>query len=824
MTAQDDRKKADQARIVLHHLQKAMLAEKKLEFTNTGVFGGFSNFLLGIIPRLRQLGMIKNEEARLSEAAARYAQMSKGQRQTAWHSLSQIVAALAAEAEGERREQVSAVLPELPESSESPEPLAPDPEAQRAKSQGQSQSQNPSQTQPRKTSPTQAGDPSRSLQYVKGVGPERLKILKQLGINSIEDLLLYFPRRYENRQLRAIEQLREGELASVAGKVVAAQSSQGKIKTVKLSIESGGRLLWALWFNQSYILKQYPAGSQVVVTGKVRWQNPIPEMLAVDIEKQGKALSDHKIMPVYPETAKLSSKVIRALVQEVIQETGDYFPEILPPEAAGEWMERSLAYQRIHFPQGMEELALARERIVWEEILFLQLAFARLRGQTKQADSPVLAGGKGRLQPFIAALPFALTAAQRRVMKEILEDMASPKGMTRLVQGDVGSGKTVIAMIALLQAADSGYQGAMMAPTEILAAQHFHSLTKAFTPLGVTVVQLSGSQGKGEREAVLAQIEDGGADVVVGTHAVIQEQVKFCRLGLAITDEQHRFGVRQRTELQNKGKNPHVLVMTATPIPRTLALTLYGDLQLSVIDELPAGRKPVLTRKLSEKGRPQLETFLEQQIGQGRQVYVVCPLVEESEKLDLASATERAEALRRRYPERQIALLHGRLKRNEKDQIMLDFVQGGIDILVATTVIEVGINVPNAAVMVIEGAERFGLAQLHQLRGRVGRGADQSFCILMAGSRESRRLDILCQTRDGFKIAEEDLRLRGPGELLGVRQHGLPELRLADLSRDGQLVEKAYQTLQAVGRNPERYAELLREADRKYAASQIGVH
>lgn len=362
-----------------------------------------------------------------------------------------------------------------------------------------------------------------------------------------------------------------------------------------------------------------------------------------------------------------------------------------------------------------------------------------------------------------------------------------------------------------------------MAPTEILAVQHFQSLEKVFTPLGVSVACLLGSQSKSVREETLAKIAIGEAQVIVGTHALIQETVVFKALGLAVTDEQHRFGVRQRSLLQRKGESPHVLVLTATPIPRTLALTLYGDLQLSVLDEMPVGRKAIITRKLAERARPKMEKFLDEQINSGRQIYVVCPLVEESETLDLISATQRATDLQDRFPNRHVALLHGRMKGAEKETIMTAFHVGEIDILVATTVVEVGVNVPNASVMVIESAERFGLAQLHQLRGRVGRGSDQSYCFLLSGN-NSRRLDILCQTEDGFKIAEEDMRLRGTGELLGTRQHGLAELRLADLSQDGHLVEKAYQMAQKALKDPEKYELLFQEVRRMFPPEKVGVH
>jgi len=486
-------------------------------------------------------------------------------------------------------------------------------------------------------------------------------------------------------------------------------------------------------------------------------------------------------------------------------------------------MERSLAHRDIHFPENYTSLAQARERLVWEEILFLQLAVAGLRQDIERFGSPPLLGGEKQIQDFYNSLPFQLTEAQQRVIREILQDLTKPQGMARLVQGDVGSGKTAVAMVALLRAVGSGYQGAMMAPTEILAVQHFQSLEKMFTPLGVSVVCLLGSQSKSVRGEALAKIANGEAQVVVGTHALIQETVVFKALGLAVTDEQHRFGVRQRSLLQSKGESPHVLVLTATPIPRTLALTLYGDLQLSVLDEMPVGRKAIITRKLADRARPKMEKFMEDQIKLGRQIYVVCPLVEDSETLDLISATQRATDLELRFPNRHVALLHGRMKGAEKEAIMTAFHAGETDILVATTVVEVGVNVPNATVMVIESAERFGLAQLHQLRGRVGRGKEQSYCFLLSANPFSRRLDILCQTEDGFKIAEEDMRLRGTGELLGTRQHGLPELRLTDLSQDGHLVEKAYQMAQKALQDPQKYELLFQEVRRMFPPQKVGI-
>jgi ATP-dependent DNA helicase RecG len=710
----------------------------------------------------------------------------------------------------------------LEQSSDSPKLFAPKSQEHHNASDSPSAFAKPASQKESEKNPTQSSVP-RSLQYLKGVGPERAKLLEQIGIHTVKDLLMYFPRRYEDRRLRRIADLKDGESASISGKVVASQISRGKIKVVKLSIEQDGRLLNGVWFNQTFIAKQFPVGTSVVLTGKVRWQQRVPEIQATDIQKAD-SKDYFEIIPIYSETSRLSSKVIRNLVKGVLPQISDHFPEISILTEGRNWPTRPQAYREIHFPQSFNSLGLARERLVFEEVLFLQLAVTRLRKGVERENSPILQGGQKLVERFFQDLPFELTSAQKKVIQEIFRDMSGTKGMARLVQGDVGSGKTAVAMAALLQAVGSGYQGAMMAPTEIQALQHFQSLEGAFTPLGIKVVCLLGSQTKSEREKILYEISSGDARVVVGTHALIQENVQFQKLGLAVTDEQHRFGVKQRTLLQTKGENPHVLVLTATPIPRTLALTLYGDLQLSVLDEMPKGRKPILTRKLTERGRPNLEKFMQEQMEKGRQVYVVCPLVEESETMDLISATERYESLQKRFPNFRVALLHGRMKGAQKEEVMKGFQDGDVDILVSTTVVEVGVNVPNATIMVIEGAERFGLAQLHQLRGRVGRGSEQSYCILISDVKDSRRLDILCETQDGFRIAEEDLRIRGAGELLGTRQHGIMELRLADLSRDGRLVEEAYQMAQKVLLNPTHYPELWKEVENYFPLEKVGLH
>lgn len=814
-----------QEQIVLKHLKRALTAEEKQGYTNTGVVGGFHFFLKGILARLEKLVPDQDFQV-LRSIAEQYSHWNPVQRRQSIIHLKRFIE------EMKPLRPASAYIPiptptpapkptpkPTPTSTSNPTPF-PTPAPTPSKSFLSSAHSNISGALKGTDSPRAP----KSLQYLKGVGPERIKQLEQIGVHSVKDLLLYFPRRYEDRRLRRVSELKDGELASLSGKVVASQISRGKTKVIKLSIEQDGRLVYGVWFNQTFILKQFPVGTSVILTGKVRWQQRTPEIMASDIQKVG-GDKYFEIFPVYSEVGRLSSKVIRNLVKTVISQTENHFPEVFPPELEKRWMNRPQAYREIHFPQSFTSLGQARERLVFEEVLFLQLAVARLRqGAQKREKSPALQEGQELVERFFSFLPFDLTSAQQRVIQEIFRDMAGTKGMARLVQGDVGSGKTAVAMAALLKTVGSGFQGAMMAPTEILALQHYQSLESVFTPLGVRVVLLLGSQTKSERERTLQEIADGSAQVVVGTQALIQETVHFNGLGLAVTDEQHRFGVKQRTLLQNKGENPHVLVLTATPIPRTLALTLYGDLQLSVLDEMPKGRKPIITRKLSERGRPNLERFMEEQMEKGRQIYVVCPLVEESETLDLISATERSESLKMRFPNRRTALLHGRMKGAEKEEIMKDFQSGTTDILVSTTVVEVGVNVPNASIMVIEGAERFGLAQLHQLRGRVGRGSEQSYCFLLSDTKDSRRLDVLCETQDGFRIAEEDLRIRGAGELLGTRQHGVMELRLADLSRDGRLVEEAYQVAQMVLSHPESYPRLWAEIDQYFSLEKVGLH
>jgi len=505
----------------------------------------------------------------------------------------------------------------------------------------------------------------------------------------------------------------------------------------------------------------------------------------------------------------------------VVAEYADDLPEILPLEIRRRHglLDRVDAVRQAHFPDSEADAANAHRRLAFEEFFLLQVGLLlRRRVETETAGIAFRVDGE-RVRRFLAALPFALTKAQRRVIGEIEADMAEPKPMNRLLQGDVGSGKTVVAAVALLHAVENGYQGALMAPTEILAEQHYHTLRRYLAPVDVVPTLLRGEMPAAEKRDALERIRTGQAAIVVGTHALIQDAVEFANLGLVITDEQHRFGVLQRAKLRKKGVMPDTLVMTATPIPRTLALTAYGDLAVSVLDELPPGRKPVETKHFTEADRPHLYRFLESQLAKGRQAYVVYPLIDESEKLeDVQAATEAAERLAQLFPKRRVGLLHGRFSSEEKQEVMRRFHAGEIDLLVSTSVVEVGVDIPNATVMVIENAERFGLAQLHQLRGRVGRGEHASYCALVGNPRTEegkRRLAVMVETNDGFRIAEEDLLLRGPGELLGTRQAGLPDLKVASLVRDGRILEEARREAEALLagdpelRHPEH--QLLRE-------------
>ncbi|MGC8667027.1 MAG: ATP-dependent DNA helicase RecG [Chthonomonadales bacterium] len=648
------------------------------------------------------------------------------------------------------------------------------------------------------------------IQYVKGVGPAAAQLLAKLGIRTARDVLRHIPRRYEDRtNFRKIRDLIPGEPAVISAKVVSVETTTARrtgMEITRVTVDDGTGRAQLVFFRQPYLQKRFAAlarsGTPISVYGFAK----LDLYHGVEIERAeweelgaGDNLSANRIVPIYPATEGIRQARIRRIVYNVLQSHGHLVPDAIP---GGLRAEQGLppayeAIRNIHFPSSTEALSRARRALVFEEFLVLQAGLIRRRAMyAKEGGGLVFTVDWERLEADLRRiLPFQLTGAQRRAISEIAADVSSGRAMNRLVQGDVGSGKTVVALAAALMAVENGYQVALMAPTEILAQQHAFVLRGYLEPLSISVALATGSQKAGSRRMTRDRVAGGESPVVVGTHALIQEDFQFHRLGLVIIDEQHRFGVLQRQALHKKGRTPHVLVMTATPIPRTLTLTLYGDLDTSIINELPPGRKPIKTYWKPKHEAASVYAGVRTLLEKGRQAYVVCPLVEESEKLQARAAVQLAEHIRKDVlPGFRVGLLHGQLPPAEKDEVMRRFKAHELDILVATTVIEVGIDVPNACVMVIEDADRFGLAQLHQLRGRVGRGEHSSYCLLLsdAPTEDARaRMQVMVDTCDGFRIAEEDLRLRGPGEFFGTRQSGLPELYIGDLVRDFAVMEEA---------------------------------
>ncbi|WP_333659526.1 ATP-dependent DNA helicase RecG [Meiothermus cerbereus] len=639
------------------------------------------------------------------------------------------------------------------------------------------------------------------------LGPGGRKKLAELGIRALRDLLHYYPRRYEDRRtLQSIREVEDGAKATVVGKVLSRELVKTPRKGLQLVqvrfMDAWGWKFTGVWFNQPWVLKQMPEGASIVLSGRVQKRGGVTSLMVEYFEDEGgESLSTGRIVPVYPAREGVGQAFLRRAAWRAL-EAFQTIPDPLEPylkQASLIPLDRAL--RQAHFPSSEEQLEQALQRLKFDEFLLLELKVMI------ESGGSALLGRVFRVTPemlerFRAALPFTLTGAQERVLSEILADMQSERQMARLVQGDVGSGKTAVAAAALFVAAQNGAQGALMAPTEILAKQHFENLTRYLYPLGVSVDLLVGSMSNGEKRSVLERLKSGQTQVVVGTHALIQDGVEFCDLGLAVIDEEHRFGVLQRRRLL--GQRPDVLVMSATPIPRSLALTMYGDLEVSQIDELPPGRTPIKTKILTQKTRTQAYAFARQEIKKGHQVFVVTPMIEEGESeatAELAAATRLREELEVLLPEVRIDLLHGKMKVEEKDAVMERFKQGAFDLLVSTTVIEVGVDIPQATLMIIENAERFGLAQLHQLRGRVGRGGLESYCILIAGETSKRtmeRLRVIEESTDGFYIAEQDLRLRGPGELRGLRQSGMPDLRLGDLASDQEIIEQSRALAKAI--------------------------
>ena len=697
--------------------------------------------------------------------------------------------------------------------------------------------------------PIRSPDLDMDVRFVKGVGERLAKIMGKIGIFTARDLLTHFPHRHEDRtHFRQISQLKHGETATIRGKVLVADNlrtprTQTLLTRVAIQDDSGVASL--VWFNQWYLKNRFVKllGKDIIAYGTAQFSSrgieiTNPEWEGVD--DGADPLSSNRIVPVYPLTEGLYQGTVRRIIYQMLDKFMPVVDDVLPTELLDrrDLVDARTALRNIHFPESQVALAAARHRLVYEEFFLLQIALA-LRKQNITSGQPgiTFAVAPECTKAFYESLPFELTSAQKRVIVEIERDMSRGNTMNRLLQGDVGSGKTVVAVAAMMVAIHNGYQAAIMAPTEILAEQHYSVMSQMMQALGVEVVLLTGSLTAVGKRKAKEKIASGEAKIAIGTHALIQEGVEFSRLGLVIIDEQHRFGVLQRAAIREKGcpasgrdpakgaENPDVLVMTATPIPRTLALTVYGDLDLSIIDEMPPGRKPVRTHWKTADQREQVYEAVRKLVQQGQQVYIVCPLIEESEKLQAKAATDLAERLKSAvFPEFNLEVLHGQMKSAEKDDVMRRFRDGEVQILVSTTVIEVGVDVPNACVMVIEDAERFGLAQLHQLRGRVGRGEHQSYSVLIANPRtdESReRLQVMARTNNGFEIAEEDLRIRGPGEFYGTKQSGLPSLRIANILRDVDILERsredAFKIIEADSRleSPE-YARLKAEVFKRF--------
>jgi len=689
------------------------------------------------------------------------------------------------------------------------------------------------------------------VQFAKGVGPQRAAALAKAGIRTVEDLLYHVPTRYEDRrQLAQIADLRPGMKVSVAGVVAVAGLRRARRMTLyEARIEDETGRVKALWFNQSFLKDVLPRGARVVLFGVVERDPyggrtllmPSPQYEVLDPEDVAGAGA--RVVPIYEKIGPLAGKALRRVIGGVAAEVPDDLPDLLSAELRSRLGVCGLgeALRRIHLPRDDEDVAalntargVGHRRLILEEFFLFQLGLAhRRRGRRGRQKAVAFAVTPATREAVKKVLPFPLTGAQKRVLREIAEDMQSPHPMNRLVQGDVGSGKTLVALLAMVVAVENGFQAAFMAPTEILAEQHYLSFRRLLARRPYAVELLSASRKGAVRTEALARLAAGEAQIAIGTHALIQEGVRFRRLGLAVVDEQHRFGVLQRDDLQRKGYDADVVVMTATPIPRTLALTAYGDLDVSVVDEKPPGRSPIRTVLRPASARRNVAELLRREIAAGRQAYVVYPLVEESEKLeDVKAATQMAEEWRRLLPEAQIGLLHGRMKSPEKEAAMAAFAAGSTQVLVSTTVIEVGVDVPNATVMVIEHAERFGLAQLHQLRGRVGRGAAASTCVLLGHGRLSEiareRLETMVRTEDGFVIAEKDLEIRGPGDFFGTRQSGMPTFRVSRLIRDRELLEAARHLAVQVADEPQSGQDPLRTFlegggwERRFGLARVG--
>lgn len=675
------------------------------------------------------------------------------------------------------------------------------------------------------------------ISTVKGVGAERQKYLKKLNIETVRDILCHYPRDYEDRTaVTQIAELVEDETSVIIAFAKEAPKTsyfRGMATTQTRVFDKSGAI-GVVWYNQPYVKNVVKPNVMYAFIGKLTVKNnrryiASPEVESLDENGEWNG----RLVPIYPLTLGLSQKVFRKIIEGVLTETEEQINEYIPFEIRKRYRlsGRKFAIKNIHQPENLENYELARKRLVFDEFFMLQMSLLRIKAVNDRRTNGIKMK-KTAMKLFFESLPFSFTDAQEKVFGEIRNDMLEGKVMNRLVQGDVGSGKTAIAMAAAYMTVKNGFQAVMMAPTEVLASQHYESFKAVFEPLGIKILLLTGGLKTKEKREALEKAATGEADIIIGTHALIQDKAAFVKAGLVITDEQHRFGVRQRQMLAQKGDNPHTLVMTATPIPRTLALILYGDLDISIIDSMPPGRQKISTYSVNTSFRPRIYNFIDKQVESGRQAYIICPMVEENEKIEAESVIEYAEKLHDTVlAKRRIAFVHGRMKSGEKDIILKNFAEGKIDILISTTVIEVGINVPNATVMLVENAERFGLAQLHQLRGRVGRGSAQSYCVLLTDGKSkitSERMKVMTSTTDGFVISETDLKIRGPGEFFGTRQHGLPNLKIANMYSDMYILKDAQSAAQQIMaydgnlENDENF-ELKKELDRYIITTNLGI-
>ncbi|BBH19658.1 ATP-dependent DNA helicase RecG [Paenibacillus baekrokdamisoli] len=637
------------------------------------------------------------------------------------------------------------------------------------------------------------------VRQMKGVSAQKEQELHAFGIHTIADLLDYFPFRYEDYRVRGLAETKSGEKGTVQGTIVGNPILQryGRAKTrLTCKVAVDGILLTAVWFNRHFLQDQLTPSREIILTGK--WEQQRLQLTVSSSEFPDSASARAgTLQPVYSVGGSITQSWIRKIIGLALQQYGAMMEEMLPVSLIDKYklMPRREAVTRIHQPEDTTEGQAARRRLVYEELFLFQLKLQAYRSlNRKRMDGTAHVVDAESIRVFVRTLPFELTDSQKKVVNEILTDLRQPYCMNRLLQGDVGSGKTVVAAIALFAAVKAGFQGALMVPTEILAEQHLRSLQKLFAAAGLEVGLLTGSMGERKRRDVLAGLQMGLIDVIVGTHAIIQEGVNFRNLSLVVTDEQHRFGVNQRSILRRKGLNPDVLTMTATPIPRTLAITAFGDLDVSTLRERPQGRKPIKTYWVKHGMLDRVLGFIRREVDNGQQAYFICPLIEESEKLDVQNAIDLHIQIQQAFPDMRVGLLHGRLSASEKDETMGAFGRNEIHVLVATTVVEVGVDVPNATLMIVMDAERFGLSQLHQLRGRVGRGAHQSYCVLIADPKSEtgrERMKVMTETEDGFEVARRDLELRGPGDFFGTKQSGVPDFKLADMAADFEVLEQA---------------------------------